>query len=110
MFAEEEFLRSRFGSTFENWAAVTPTILPDLHLWKASDLPFSWRRVLRREYTGLFVLTTTFTVLEIAGDWIAERHLQLDLPWLILATFGGLAYLVLRSLKKQTRLLDETGR
>ena len=110
MFAEESFLRKRFGDGFERWAATTPAIIPAWTQWKRPQLPFSWRSALRREYTGFFVLTTTFASLEIAGDWIAEGHMRLDVPWLIIAGGGAVIYLSLRGLKKQTHLLDEAGR
>jgi hypothetical protein len=105
MFAEEAFLRKRFGEQFEGWAAVTPAVLPNIRLWKRPELPFRWRTVLRREYTGLFVVTTIFPVLEIAGDTIAEGRLQIDFPWVVLGLAGAGVYVVLRTLKKHTQVL-----
>ncbi|MFO1498943.1 MAG: methyltransferase [Verrucomicrobiota bacterium] len=110
IFAEESFLSSSFGEQFERWSAVTPAIVPDLTLWRSSNLPFSWRSVLRREYTGLALVTTIFPLMEITGDSIAEKHLKLDWPWLVLAGLGLVAYFVLRSLKKYTQWLDVEGR
>lgn len=106
MFAEEAFLQERFGEHFERWAAATPAVVPNLRLWKRPELPFRWQTVLRREYTGLFVVTTIFPVLEIAGDTIAEGRLRIDLPWVVLGLAGGAVYVLLRSLKKYTRWLD----
>lgn len=110
MFAEESFLRERFGEAFERWAEVTPAIMPRLRLWRPPALPFSWRTVLRREYTGFFVVTNAFFLLEVAGDSIAEGRLRIDWPWVILAVCGATVYLTLRSLKKRTRLLHDDGR
>lgn len=110
MFAEESFLRDRFGEEFERWAAVTPAVIPNFRLWRRPSLRFSWRCVLRREYTGFFVLTTTYAFLEIAGDSIVEGKLRVDLPWLILALAGAVVYFGLRALKKQTRLLQDGER
>jgi len=110
MFAEEAFLRERFGKDFERWAEVTPAIIPRLRLWRPPALPFSWRTVLRREYTGFFVVTTVFLLLEVIGDSVAEGRLRIDWPWVILALLGATVYLTLRSLKRGTRLLHEDGR
>lgn len=110
MFAEESFLRTRFGNEFEDWAAVTPAVIPNFRLWRRSRLPFSWRNVLRREYTGLFVLTSTFAFLDTTGDSIADGKMHVDLFWVIVAGLGAVVYLTLRSLKKQTHLLDEALR
>ena len=56
MFAEEAFLRIRFGEFFEQWASATPAIIPRFSGWKPPSQEFSWRNVIRREYTGLFVM------------------------------------------------------
>lgn len=110
MFAEESFLRTRFGERFENWARVTPAIVPNLRLWKSSPLPFSWRSVLRREYTGFFVVILTFACFEIAGDSIVEGRLTIDWPWVYLTGFQFVVYLTLLCFKRHTRLLTEPGR
>jgi hypothetical protein len=110
MFAEEAFLRERFGETFEQWALATPAIVPRLRGWRQPELPFSWRTVLRREYTGIFLLTTTFFLLDVAGDSIAEGRLRIDTPWIAVAIFGATSYVVLRTLKKKTHVLDVQGR
>jgi protein-S-isoprenylcysteine O-methyltransferase Ste14 len=110
MFAEEAFLRQRFGEEFERWAACTPSILPRLRGWRRAELPFSWRTVLRREYTGLFGILAVFCLLEITGDSLVEHHLKIDWPWVVLFGCGLLIYLTLRTLKKQTTVLDVEGR
>ena len=105
MFAEEAFLRQRFGEAFERWAAVTPAIMPRLRNWQRPSKPFNWHKVLRREYTGFFGVITAFCLLEFAGDSIAEGHLQIDLPWVGLLAFGTVVYLTLRTIKKRTTWL-----
>lgn len=110
MFAEEAYLRERFGDEFERWAAETPAIVPKLHGWKTPALPFSWKTVLRREYTGLFGITTVFFLLEVIGDSIAEHRLRFDWPWVVLLVFGGAVYLGLRTLKRRSVLLETPGR
>ena len=110
MFLEESFLRQRFGDAFERWAEVTPSIIPRLTLWERPNLPFSWRTVLQREYTGFFVVIFTFFLLEVAGDSIAEGHLRIEWPWVAFAVFGATVYLTLRTLKKRTGLLNVDGR
>ena len=54
MFAEEEFLRSKFGGSYLEWANKTPAFLPRFRNWQRSSLSFSFRNVLKREYTGFF--------------------------------------------------------
>ena len=110
IFAEEEFLRKKYGDLFVEWAERTPAFLPKLRGWQRPELPFSFRTVLRREYTGLFVITSSFAFIEIIGDTIEEGRLELDMGWIVLFILGLIAYLTLRTLKKKTRLLDVEGR
>ena len=110
IFAEETFLSKKFGNSFSEWASKTPVFLPKINKWQKPDLPFSLKTVLRREYTGLFVITTSFVFLEISGDAIVYGNLDLDTEWMALFLIGLSAYLVLRTLKKKTRLLHVKGR
>ena len=110
MYAEEEFLRAKFGQRYLRWAAKTPAFLPDVRLFKKPFLPFSIRTVLRREYSGFFGVIAAFTLLELAQGWILEESLLQDpLRMAFLAT-GALAYLVLLYIKRHTRWLDAEGR
>ena len=56
MYAEEDFLRHKFGQDFLNWSARVPTFLPRRITGRATSLPFSWKKVLRQEKMefGLF--------------------------------------------------------
>jgi len=110
MFAEEEFLRDRFGDAFLEWAERTPAFIPKLSLWKPPDLPFSVRTVLKREYSGFFGIIATFTALEVLGDYAAAGRWEIDPLWAALFGAGALAYLTLRFLKRKTRVLDVEGR
>ena len=110
MFAEEAFLRERFGETFEQWAAVTPAILPRFGRWRSPALPFSWRTVLRREYTGFFLIIAAFFLLDTAGDSLLVGRAHVDFHWAALLLLGGMIYLTLRTLKKRTKILHVEGR
>ena len=110
MFAEEEFLRRKFGEEYEKWANQTPAFLPRLRNWSPNVLPFSFRTVLRKEYSGLFAIIVSFTFLEIIGDIFAEGELEFDPVWLAILAIGTVTYLGLRTLKKKTKLLDVAGR
>ncbi len=110
MFAEEEFLRRKFGRQYESWAERTPAFCPRFSNWTPPSLPFSLKNVLKREYTGLFVIISSFTFLEIVGDIAAEGEFELDPMWLALFLTGSISYLVLRTLKKRTNVLCVDGR
>ena len=110
MFAEEEFLKRKFGNSYFEWAKKTSLFLPKFWNWQRPDLSFSFKTVLKREYTGFFVLISAFVLLETIGEIFAEGRLQLDLEWSILFVIGLIVYLTLRTLKKKTNILDVEGR
>jgi protein-S-isoprenylcysteine O-methyltransferase Ste14 len=110
MYAEEEFLRDKYGDAYLKWANQTPAFWPDFSHWQAPNLPFSWRNVLKREYHGLFGIILAFTILEVAGDYIVNGQFEWDGLWVVIFTVNFLLYIVLRILAKKTRLLDEEGR
>lgn len=110
MFAEEAFLRAKYGVLFSEWAEKTPTFLPKFKNWQKPVLPFSSKNVLKREYTTFFVITTSFPVLDSLEDLFVEGKLQLDIGWGLLFIIGLITYLLLRTLKKKSKLLDVEGR
>ena len=110
MFAEEDFLRGQHGRTFENWAARTPAILPAFSQWERPNLPFSFRNVLRREYTGMMFIVLAHTGVNFFDHVVKEHRMAWEAFWLTFSIGGGVVYVTLRHLKKKTRLLDVPGR
>jgi protein-S-isoprenylcysteine O-methyltransferase Ste14 len=105
MFAEEAFLREKFGVTFEMWAKETPALIPHVTKWVSPDAPFSVKTVLKREYSGFFGIITTLTVLEGISHVAATRTFEIDAFWMILFIIGSIACLTLRLLRKKTSML-----
>lgn len=110
MLAEEGFLRGKFGDAYLQWANRTPTYWPRFKQWRPPCLPFSFKNVLKREYTGLFAIIATFTLLEALDGLVAQGTLNLGLGWRVFFFAGLLIYLTLRTLKKKTTVLDVEGR
>jgi len=110
-FAEEEFLRRKFGDAYVDWADKTPAFLPRYANWNRPNLTFSLRKVLKREYSGFFAIIASFTCLNILeGIFINARNPRIDPGWVVLFCVGLIIYLTLRTLKKKTRILDVPGR
>lgn len=110
MFAEEAFLRRKFGVAYETWANRTPAFIPRWSSWRSPSLPFSLKTVLKREYSGFFAIIATFTALEVLGDRMVAGQWQMDRMWLFLFFGGALLYLTLRTLKKRSTILQVPGR
>jgi len=109
MFAEEEFLRTKFGAAFEEWAAQTPAFIPNLRSWRSPTLAFSWKTALAREYSTLFATIVMFFFLEAAGDFFAGKMPHVDFGWLLLLAVGCVIYILVRWMKKR-KLLSVDGR
>lgn len=112
IFAEEAFLTRKFGEEYVQWASKTPAIVPNFWLYNKSKMSFSLRNVFRREYNGFFAVIGVLFFLELIGDMFISRTLlvSVDAEWKILLGVGFAVWLVLRTIKKHTKILDVEGR
>ena len=105
MFAEEEFLEKKFGDIFHDWAYRTPAIIPSLRKWKKPELSFSTKKVIKREYRGLFAVILTFSYINLLKNHVVNDRFMLDTHWLVLLIAGMVMFITIRLLKKRTSLL-----
>jgi len=110
IFAEEAFLRNKFGDTFLNWAAKTPMIIPRFKNWQKPALPFSLKTMLRREFTTYMATVAPFFFIELIGSSIEKKRLFVHSSWLIFFIVSLIIYNVFFFLKKKTHILDVEGR
>ena len=110
MIAEEEFLRKKYGNTYELWASKTPAFIPDFSLWRASGLCFSLKTVLKREYNGLLAVAITFALFNIAAHFFYNQTFRIDSFWHVTLFISFVIFVTLRTLKKTTRMLEVEGR
>lgn len=106
MFAEESFLRQKFGDRFREWAAKTPAFIPRLSNWVSPSRNFSWRRVLRQEYTTFFLAVFALFGEEILEHLAIDHRLVFEPEWVAFLGVAAIVYVVLRHLKKHTSLLN----
>ena len=107
MFAEEGFLRRKFGDEYIVWANSTPAFIPRFRNYRKPDMPFSLRKVLRKEYNGFFAVIIAMFILEVVGDLIVHRKFILEPQWAILVSLGFLVWVTVRVIKKKTSWLRE---
>jgi protein-S-isoprenylcysteine O-methyltransferase Ste14 len=83
--SEEEFLKGKFGSEYEDYCRRVNRFLPQLHGMRTTlaTLHFDWRRVVRKEYGTSFA-------------WISVALLLIG--WEQLHWYGGAAYGTVRGL------------
>jgi protein-S-isoprenylcysteine O-methyltransferase Ste14 len=116
--AEEDFLIGKFGVDYVEWADRTPAMIPNFRLWKKPARPLSPRKILRGEYNGFYLIVACFYLLEWCDRLLCFRRQDgpmtlAEAPGLYWTSFfavGTLVFVILRTLKKYTDILDETSR
>jgi protein-S-isoprenylcysteine O-methyltransferase Ste14 len=110
MFAEERFLEQKFGESYVSWSKQVPAFIPSFKNYKKSPIPFSFKTILRREYSGISATIIGFLFVEIVRDYKLNQSFENNkMYWITLAIALGIS-LVLRSLKHYTNLLHEPDR
>ena len=113
MFAEEAFLRGKFGQTYLDWSVGVPSFWPRNLRWTKPDVDFSLRNVLKREYNGFFAIFVSLAVISAGKNAVggAEEWAKILVPfwqYTLLVTFA--IFFTLRSLKRYSRVLHVEGR
>lgn len=109
MFAEEQFLRRKFEHLYVEWSMKTPAFWPAFSQFVRPSLPFSWKKVLKKEKNGLAAIFVIFFFFDLSAS-LMEGSRELNPIWLWLAALSMIIYLILKVLKKHSSLLNEEGR
>ena len=110
MFAEERFLERKFGNSYMNWANKTPAFIPCLKKYKKNIVPFSFKSVLRREYSGMTATVIGFVFIADLRFFFKSSTIELETTGHIVLIAAMALALILRSVKHYTKLLSEEGR
>ena len=109
MYAEEQFLRNKFGLVYEDWANQVPAFIPDFKSFIKADLSFSWKKVVRKEITGIFVLFAIFFAFDYVGVYLKNE--EAPNPFLLYSMiFLLIAIAVIKIIKKKTDWLKQENR
>jgi hypothetical protein len=108
---EEAYLEQKFGEPYRTWTARVPAFIPKFANWTPPSGTFCLPFLLRREYNGLLAVGGSFFALELILDVIVRREplaewLVEDVGWFALGAITLVLFLLLRFLKKQTRVLN----
>lgn len=110
MLAEESFIRSKFGQTYEDWASGVPAFIPRRFRWMQPQLSFSWKNVLKREYSGFFAIFLSFSLVDVMKNYSSEGIFRLHDFWVAGLVVSAFLFVLLRSLKKYSHVLEVEGR
>jgi protein-S-isoprenylcysteine O-methyltransferase Ste14 len=111
MYAEEQFLRGKFGKSYTDWAANVPAFIPKLSGFVSPKYPFSIKKVLKKEKNGVAALFGLFFIFEIAGKYASDGDYNFEKTfWFWGFIISVVVYLILKMIKSNTKILDEVGR
>jgi protein-S-isoprenylcysteine O-methyltransferase Ste14 len=107
MFAEEQFLERKFGSSFLFWSSKVPAFIPKPKLFQTSENSFSWRIVAKNEYPGIVSTLTSFLFLMILKRSALSNAISFKMNDLYFAILILIFGLTLKFLKKKTKIFFE---
>jgi len=110
MFAEERFLEKKFGNAFVDWSLKVPAFIPAFSGFVSSGIPFSIRSVLRREYSGVLATVIGYCFVELLIGWRLWKTIHIGKTFLVVLIATTIITILLRFLKRSTKLLNEEGR
>lgn len=106
MYAEEQFLRRKFGDAYTNWASNTPAIIPDFSKFRSNVNTFSLKKVLKKEKTGYLLMNLLFLVFSSIESYHSSNFISDISIWGYLFVASILYYIVIKVLEKTTALFD----
>lgn len=116
MFTEEQYLRNKFGQKYISWAAHTPALIPNFQNFKKPETSFSFKTVIRKEYSSFLGILIIFVLLDILISYCINgfnfengHNLFSDFQKSIFLFSIG-TYIALRIIVKKTSWLKLDGR
>jgi protein-S-isoprenylcysteine O-methyltransferase Ste14 len=110
MFAEEQFLRRKFGEAYDKWSEKVSSIIPWSVNFIPSRLSFSIRNVLKREYNSFINIFAIFTLMDLFRNYFLSGRIYLTEMWIYLMIGSFVIWIVVRTIHKQTKWLEVEGR
>jgi protein-S-isoprenylcysteine O-methyltransferase Ste14 len=110
MFAEEQFLRRKFGELYDKWSETVSSFIPYSFNYIPSKLPYSFRNVLKREYNSFVNIFVIFTLLDLFRNYFLSERIFLTDMWIYLTASAILIWIIVRTIHKHTQLLEVEGR
>ena len=107
MFAEEQFLRNKFGAqAYDEWSKNTPAILPKLSNYRPASLSFDWKDSIRREYLGFCAAYFVICIFSIFALSLQQSSFAYSQETATLLLVNTTLFLVIRLLAKRTACLQ----
>lgn len=106
MYAEEQFLITKFGKQYTDWSKSTPAFIPDFKYYVKPKYRFNLKKVIKKEKNGLVAIFALFWLFEWASDVLENGITYFELSgWFYAAIVTAVLYLILKIMKKR-KILD----
>jgi len=110
MFAEEQFLRRKFGEAYDKYSEIVRAVLPRFRGFVKPVLPFSIKSTLKREYNSFVNIFIIFVLLDLSRNYFLSERIYLTPMWIYIGVPAGLIWIIIRLIFKKTSLLNDDGR
>jgi protein-S-isoprenylcysteine O-methyltransferase Ste14 len=110
MFAEEQFLRRKFGEIYDKWSENVSSFIPYPFKYIPPKLPFSVKNVLKREYNSFVNIFVIFTIMDLFRNYFLSERIYLTGMWIWLFVSAVVIWLAVRTIDKSTKWFEVEGR
>ena len=108
IYAEEAYLLEHYGEAYATWASRTPVVFPKPRNWTPPERSFDWRRVVKREKSGIANLATVaFGFHALSAYWGGFGVLAQARWWFYLFVAAWTWLLIVKLVQKNTDVLKE---
>jgi hypothetical protein len=109
MFAEEQFLRRKFGEAYDKWSEKVSAFIPFSFKVTRPSMSFSIKNVLKREYNSFVNIFVLFALLDVCRNYFLTEKIWLNEVWLKSLAGALIIWAIVRSIHKYTRWLEVRG-
>ena len=100
IFAEEVFLREKFGNNYLNWAEKTPIFIPNKLSYDHPIMAFDWKKIIIKEKTGLFMLFLVFFGFQLFSQFVITNFLLVEFNFITYGTiFSFIFYIIIKTMQ-----------
>lgn len=110
MFAEERFLERKFGDDYLEWSKKVPAFIPCFRKYIKGEIPFSFKTVFRREYSGVLATVFGFAFIDHLRFYFMHGYVDIYRLSTYALVIAIVLALILRTLKHHTKLFNEEDR
>ncbi len=107
IFAEEQYLRRRFGDAYDTWAFRVRAVIPSFRRYIKPVAPFSFRKLFRREYHGVARLFIVFAFLDLCRNITVAGKFYIEPLYVTLLVAALIFWAVIRYMVRRTKFLDD---